>query len=456
MPINRRFVLKLLATSALLPISAHALASSRKPNRKPNFIIVLCDDLGYGDIEPTGGKAIPTPNLNRMAREGMVLTDYYAPQNVCTPSRAGLLTGRYPIRTGLAQAVILQFDKRVLPLGEVTIAEALKPAGYVSGLFGKWHLGHLGPDWQPTKHGFDRAVGIPLSHDATPPLWLFTDVSPDIEPKREEAVLSELQQRFYADAESFIETNAHRPFFVELALSAPHLPSYPNAKHRDAKMQSAYGEVVEEIDAIMGRLMSKLRALGLERDTFVIFTSDNGPGYEGSSGGLRDRKGGAGYEGGYRVPCIVWRPGTVPARQRCNSITMGIDFLPTFCAMAGVAPPAGVIIDGKDISAVMTRGEQSPHEALILFDEEEVSAIRTQRWKFVANTYYHGHLRALEKLYPQLYDMSVDQSETYSVAERHPDVVTEMQKKLTDAREVFGPLKLGERGRPQLTPPTKI
>ena len=438
MPADRRHVLGLLATSALHAVASPGYAATRKPN----FIIVLCDDLGYGDVEPTGGKAISTPNLNRMAREGMVLTDYYAPQNVCTPSRAALLTGRYALRTGLAQKVILVNDKRVLPRSEITIPEALKPAGYVSGLFGKWHLGHLGPDWQPTKHGFDRAVGIPYSHDAMP-LWLFTDESPDVEPRREDVVLSDLQQRFYGEAESFIMANAHRPFFVELALSAPHLPNYPNAKHRDAKMQSAYGEVVEEIDVIMGRLMNKLRALGLERHTLVIFTSDNGPGYEGSSGGLRDRKGGAGYDGGYRVPCIAWRPGAVPAGRRCNSISMGIDFLPTFCAMADTAPPAGVVIDGKDISQVLTRCAPSPHEALILFDEEEVSAIRTQRWKFVANTYYHGNLRALEKLYPQLYDMNADPSESFSVAERHPDVVIEMQKRLADARVAFEPLKLG-------------
>ena len=436
MTANRRLVLALLGTSALCAISRPAFAETRKPN----FIIVLCDDLGYGDIEPTGGKTIPTPNLNRMAREGMVLTDYYAPQNVCTPSRAGLLTGRYPIRTGLAEKVILLNDNRILPVSEVTIPDALKGAGYVSGLFGKWHLGHLGPDWQPTKHGFDRAFGIPYSHDMMP-LWLFTDVSPDVEPKREEVVFSELQQRFYAEAESFIESNANRPFFVELALSAPHLPEYPNAKYRDAKMQSAYAEVVVEIDAIMGRLMGKLQKLGIDRDTFVIFTSDNGPGFEGSGGGLRDRKGGAGYDGGYRVPCLAWRPGRVPAGRRCNSITMGIDFLPTFCAFAGIAPPAGVTIDGKDLSAVLTRGAPSPHEALILFDEEEVSAIRTQRWKFVGNTYYHGNLRALEKLYPQLYDVEADPSESYSVADRHPVVLAEMQRRLSNAREVFRPLK---------------
>jgi arylsulfatase A len=443
---NRRTTLALLVSTALTAV-APVSAAPRK--RKPNFIVILCDDLGYGDIEPTGGSLIPTPQLNRMARQGTVLTDYYAPQNICTPSRAGLLTGRYPIRSGLAWGAILQADTRVLPLTEVTIPAALKSAGYVSGLFGKWHLGHLGPDWQPTKHGFDRFVGIPYSHDMQP-LKLFTDTRPDAAPTSEEPVMSELQQRFYAEAEQFIETNKDRPFFVELALSAPHLANYPNAKYRDPKMQSAYGQVVEEIDAIVGRLLDKLRLLGLDRDTLVIFTSDNGPWYEGSSGILRDRKGGAGYDGGYRVPCIVWQPGTVPAGKRCNSITMGIDFLPTFCAMAGQAAPSANVIDGKDISAVLTRGAPSPHEALLLFDDEEVTAVRTQGWKYVAQTYFHGRLMSVDNRYPQLYDMAADPGETYSVNARYPEVVSDMKAKLSAARATFGPLKRGmpSFGRP--------
>lgn len=438
---DRRHFLALLCTTALSAVAKPAFAARKQ--RKRNFIVILCDDLGYGDIEPTGGKIIPTPHLNRMAREGMVLTDYYAPQNICTPSRAGLLTGRYPIRTGLAWGAILQFDRRVLPLSEITIPEALKSAGYVSGLFGKWHLGHHGPNWQPTRHGFDRFVGIPYSHDMQP-LALITDSSPDIEPTREEPVLSELQQRFYAEAEKFIDANTDRPFFMELALSAPHLANYPNAKYRDAKMQNAYGEVVGEIDAIVGRLLAKLRAKGIAQDTLVIFTSDNGPWYEGSTGGLRDRKGGAGYDGGYRVPFIAWQPGRVPADQRCGSIAMGIDLLPTFCAMAGVAPPAGVLLDGKDISAVITSGAPSPHDALLLFDDEEVTAIRTQRWKYVAQTYFHGHLMSIENRYPQLYDMTADIGESYSVTERHADVAAEMQRRLVEARAAFKPLKLGD------------
>jgi arylsulfatase A len=447
---NRRHMLALLAGTALATRVPSAFAARAK--RKPNFIVILCDDLGYGDIEPTGGTAIPTPNLNRMARQGMVLTDYYAPANVCTPSRVGLLTGRYPIRSGLGWGVIMQGDTRVLPLSEVTIPQALKPAGYVSGLFGKWHLGHSGPNWRPTQHGFDRFFGIPYSHDMMP-LTLITDTGPDAKPSFVEPVLSDLQQRFYEEAVGFIETNRDKPFFVELALSAPHLENYPNAKYRDPKMAGAYGEVVEEIDAIVGRLMAKLRELGLERDTLVIFTSDNGPWFEGSTGGLRDMKGGAGYEGGYRVPCIAWQPGTVPAGKRCNSIAMGIDFLPTFCAMAGVAPQTGVMLDGKDITPVLTRAAPSPHEALFLFNDEEVTAVRTQRWKCVSSVYYHGYFLPVDQKYPQLFDMATDPGEHYSVHARHPDVLADMRGKIAEARAKFGSMK---RGTPKIGAPVGI
>ncbi|MDR2326383.1 MAG: sulfatase [Acidovorax sp.] len=439
MPTNRRTALTLLSGTAL----AQALPGMTAPGkRKPNFIIILCDDLGYGDIQPTGGRLIPTPQLNRMAREGMVLTDYYAPQNLCTPSRAGLLTGRYPIRSGLARGVILQKDNRMLPLDELTIPAALRPAGYISGLFGKWHLGHLGPDWQPTKHGFDYFFGIPYSHSMEP-LSLFTDTGPDALPTAEVPVMSELQQRFYSEAEQFITTHKDRPFFLELALSAPHLENYPNAKYRDPKMQSAYAEVVGEVDAIVGHLLDKLRSLRLEQDTLVIFTSDNGPWYEGSTGVLRDRKGGAGYDGGYRVPCIAWRPGTVPADTRGNAIAMGIDFLSTFCAMAGQSLPASTLLDGKDISAVLTRAAPTPHEALLLFDDEEVAAIRTQRWKYVAHTHFHGKRTRLDARYPQLYDVAADPGESYSVDRRYPEVLAVMQQRLAQARSLFAPLKRG-------------
>lgn len=435
---RRQFLGATAATVAALGVHGEAIAATR---RKPNFIIILCDDLGWGDIEPDGGATIRTPNLNRMATEGNVLTDYYAPQNICTSSRAGLLTGRYAIRTGLGYSVILPNDERRLPLSEVTIAAALKPAGYVSALFGKWHLGHTGPSWQPTRHGFDQFFGLQYSHDMKP-LALYTDNGPDQEPTREEVIEDQLQQRFYAAAEKFITDHADRPFFVELALSAPHLPNYPDARFRDKTMQGAYADTVTEIDAIVGRLMAHLKTLGIDRDTLVILTSDNGPWYEGSTGGLRDRKGGAAYDGGYRVPCIARQPGVVRSGMRTHSIAMGIDFLPTFCAMAGIPNPAGVELDGRDISALLTQGASSPHDQLLLFNDEDVVAVRTQRWKYATRSYYHGSLATTENVgYPQLFDVAADISESYSLAKVQPEVLADMQARMEAARARFGPLK---------------
>lgn len=420
------------------------------PTRKPNFIIILCDDLGYGDIGAMGGK-IPTPNIDRLAREGTVLTDYYAPANICTPSRAGMLTGRYPVRTGLGWQAIMQWEKRGLPLSEVTIPKVLKAAGYVSALVGKWHLGHVAPSWPPTNHGFDLFFGIPYSHDQLP-LALYTDKGSGRQLTKEKVVFPELQQRFADRALKFISDNASNPFFLQLALSAPHLPNDPDSKHQGRSAQGAYGDEVEEVDDIVGRVMAHLKALGLEHDTLVIFTSDNGPWYEGSTGGLRERKGGAGYDGGYRVPFIAHMPGTVPAGKRINSIAMGIDMLPTFCAMAGVPEPSGVKIDGKDISAVLTKGAPSPHEELFLFDNEDVVAVRTQHWKYVAATYYHGYLLPISGRVknitdsPQLYDMLSDNTENYSLSTRNPAVVSDMQARLARARAEFAPLRTTKSG----------
>lgn len=405
--------------------------------RAPNFIIVLCDDLGFGDTSLYGASAIRTPALERMAREGVLLTDYYAPANICTPSRAGLLTGRYPVRTGLGYEVIMQADDRGLPGSEVTIAQALKPAGYVSGLFGKWHLGHRSTGWPPTKHGFDRFFGIPYSHDMTP-LALFEAEASREEVRSEPAVLPQLQQRFYAEAERFIEANRTRPFFVELALSAPHLPEHPHAPFDPAGRAGPYGAVVAEIDSLVDRLLGKLRELKLDRDTVVVFTSDNGPWFEGSPGPFRDRKGGSGYEGGYRVPFVAWAPGRIPPGRTVSSMFCGIDLLPTFCAMAGTPLPAGVQIDGRDVTAVWTRGAPSPHEALILFDNEDPVAVRTQRWKYVAASHYRALRLPFAALgYDELYDLQADRSESYSVAASHPDVSAALKSRLAAATAEF-------------------
>jgi arylsulfatase A len=415
------------------------MTSSKRP---PNFVVVLCDDLGYGDVSLYGPSLIRTPEVERMAREGVTLTDYYAPANLCTPSRAGLLTGRYPVRTGLGFEVIMQQDDRGLPLTEVTIAKALKPH-YASGLFGKWHLGHRGEAWPPTNHGFDAFFGIPYSHDMAP-LSLYEAEAGRGKVGELPVDFPRLQQDFLAKAQAFIAARQAEPFFVLLSLSAPHLPAWPTPPHDPAGPAGPYGAVVEEIDAILGRLLDQIRALGLTEDTVVVFTSDNGPWFEGSPGWLRERKGGAAYDGGYRVPFVAWGPGRLPAGARSGAITMGIDLLPTLLAMAGLPAPAGVTLDGRDISEVLIHGAPSPHEALILFDNEVPVGVRTQDWKYLVSAYYRGLKLPLSPWGDQLFDMKTDPSESYSVAAGHPEALATMKAHMERAKAEFAPFRLAE------------
>jgi arylsulfatase A-like enzyme len=257
-----------------------------------------------------------------------------------------------------------------------------------------------------------------------------------------EVDFSQLQQQFYEHTERFIEANRNRPFFVELALSAPHLPEHPHAPFDSSTFAGPYGAVVQEIDSIVGRLLDKLRALNLEHDTVVIFTSDNGPWFEGSPGWLRERKGGGGYDGGYRVPFVAWAPGRIPAGKRVSSMAMGIDLLPTFRAMAGLPPLDGVVLDGRDISRVLTDAAASPHDELVLFDNEVPIAIRTPDWKYIASAYYRGQKLPFALLgYEELYSLRDDPSENYSVAETHPQVAADMKARLAAAKAEFAPFK---------------
>jgi arylsulfatase A len=429
-----------IAILAVAALTANCAAQSRASQR--NFIVILADDMGYGDVQPLGG-SIPTPAINRMALQGILATSYYSPANLCTPSRAGLLTGRYPVRTGLAYEVIQPNDDRGIPLSEKTIPDALKPT-YVSGLFGKWHLGQTGPDWLPTHHGFDTYYGIPYSHDMLP-LAVYDADAKTGEVKTSPPDYPNLQQQFYAHAEQFIEQNRNHPFFVELALSAPHLPEYPNTNFKGtSKTAGPYGDVITEIDSIVGRLLDKLKALSLDQNTVVILTSDNGPWFEGSSGPLRDRKGGMAYDGASRVPFIAWAPGLIQPGTKTSSIISGIDLLPTFCHLAGLPLPQGVELDGRDISQVLTSGAASPHDEIVLFNNEDVVGIRTQQWKFVDENYWRGGITNFSnRKYKQLFDATTDISESYSLADTHPDVLLDMQTRLKQARETYAPFKKG-------------
>ncbi|MCR5881107.1 sulfatase [Phenylobacterium sp. J367] len=430
---------RLLGSGAAVAAATLAGPLAAAPRRKPNIVVILCDDLGYGDLGVFGSRLIRTPNIDRLAREGARLTDFYAAANVCTPSRAGLLTGRYPIRMGLAHEVIQAGDtSRGLPQSEVTIAEALRPE-YATALVGKWHLGHVAPWWPPTSQGFDVFFGLPYSHDMKP-IGLFTS-GPGVELTREDVDMARLTERFFDRGLAFVEDQQAKPFLLMLALTAPHLPLVPHPDHKGHSPAAAYGDVVEEVDAGVGRLLAKLKALGLDRDTLVILTSDNGPWFDGSAGPLRDRKGGAGWDGGYRVPFVARYPAVIPAGLTSDAIAMNIDLLPTFLALAGQAPPA-VELDGRDLTRVLTtRRAPSPHDELILFNNEQVAAIRTQRWKLVGRSYYRHLDLPLDRLgWTGLFDVQADPSESYNLAAAHPDVLADMKARMQRAQAKFEPM----------------
>ena len=416
-------------------------------SRKPNFIVIMADDLGYGDIGCDGGTLIRTPNLDQMAAEGVRFTDFYASANVCTPSRAGLLTGRYAIRSGLAHEVIQPADTTGLPLSEITIPKALGEA-YASALIGKWHLGHVAPHWPPTAYGFDRFYGLPYSHDMKP-LSLYAGEGEAVVVTEAKVDFAKLTENFFEQTFAFAEQNRDRPFFALVTLTAPHIPLRPNPDDLTGSPAGAYGEVVEEIDLNIGRLLARLKALGLDEDTLVIFTSDNGPWFEGSSGPFRDRKGGSAWDGGYRVPFIARQPGVLPAGVVTDALSSNLDVLPTLMAMAGMAPPADRELDGADLSAVMTQGAASPHDQFVLFVNNHVAAVRTARWKYVVRSYYRTFDVPLDR-YPLLFDMGIDPGETYSVAALHPDALAEMTARVAAARAKYDPI--GKSFAPHIAP----
>ncbi len=378
---------------------------------RPNIVLIFADDLGYGDVgcfNPNG--PFETPSLDRMAREGARLTSFYVPTPYCAPSRGTILTGRYPFRHTVVRnpAPDAGQSNFGLPQAEITIAEILKSAGYATAAFGKWHLGHK-PQWLPRTQGFDDYFGILYSNDMFP-----------VQLVENESVLeypvpqSTLTRRYTERAMQFIDRHQHEPFFVYLPHAMPHKPlaasdDYYTPHTRD----DLYADVIRELDANVGRLLDKLQQLSLDEKTLVIFTSDNGPWYGGSTAGLRGMKGKT-WEGGLRVPMIARMPGVIPSGVTNPAPAGTIDILPTICQLVGAAQPDDRVIDGRDIMPLMKdSAAPSPHAAIFGMQGNRLATIRAGKWKL--------HVRSPG---PQRFSSLSDEELAQWIDPRGPDGVT--------------------------------
>ncbi|MEM7459482.1 MAG: sulfatase [Pseudomonadota bacterium] len=399
---------------------------------QPNIILVLTDDLGYGDLGVTGAQTISTPHLDQMAGEGVLLTSFYAAANVCTPSRAGLLTGRYPVRMGLARDVVRPQSTHGLPQSETTIAELLQAEGYQTAMIGKWHLGHL-PQYWPTEHGFETFYGVRYSNDMQP--FGLYDQSDLIEEPVDQTTLT---RRYTERAVDIIAASDNQPFFLYLAHTFPHIPLFAEDPFLGGSEAGLYGDTVETIDWSMGQIFRALEAAGKDRDTLVIFTSDNGPWFEGSSGDSRNRKGST-WEGAYRVPFIARWPDVLPAGDVSDAPVSGLDILPTLAAIAGAGPDAGSTLDGRDIWPVLETGAASPHDTLFFFDQDQIAAVRSGDHRLVLRSYYRT-IDIPHRLfdYPLLFNLKTDPAESYSLTEREPELVKHLLDLVDAEYEALG------------------
>jgi len=414
--------------------------------KPPNIVLINCDDLGYGDLGCYGSQVNDTPAIDRMAAEGGRFTDFYMVSPVCSASRAGMLTGCYPARIGFGgYSVLFPGQAEGLHRDECTIAEILKQRGYATRHIGKWHCGDQ-PEFLPTQFGFDGYFGIPYSNDMG--RQKEDDTHPPLPLLRDETVIQEqpdqtsITERYTEDAVRFVRANADRPFFLYLAHMHVHLPHFPPAHFLAASRNGPYGGAVKTIDWSTDVILDELRELGIEKNTLVVFTSDNGSNtrFNGSNAPLRGRKGQT-WEGGQRVPCIMRWPGVIPAGTECNGIAASIDFLPTFAALAGGEAPRDRMIDGLDISNLLRRPDaQSPRDTFFYYSGNRLDAVRQGPWKlFVGRPGSEGPLQ-------ELYNLDDDIAESNDVHDKHPDVVAALTKLTEDCRKDIGDQHLGVAG----------
>ncbi len=469
---------------------ARAAAADAGPESLPNLVVIFIDDMGYADIGPFGAKGYDTPHLDRMAREGRRFTDFVVSSAVCSASRAALLTGCYHRRVGISGALSPRSTIGI-NAQEVTLAEICKQKGYATAIFGKWHLGHH-PKFLPLEHGFDEYFGLPYSNDMWPLHPAYADLPataakrkrgfpnlPLIEGRKvvnpkvtgeDQAMLT----TWYTErAVDFIKRNKDRPFFLYVPHSMVHVPLFVSEKFRGKSQRGLFGDVVMEVDWSVGQILDTIRNNGLEKRTWVVFTSDNGPwlsygDHAGSAGPLREGKG-TEFEGGIREPTIMWWPGRIPAGTVCDELASTIDILPTMAALIGAELPKHKI-DGKDIRPLMfgQPGARSPHEVFYCYYAGgQLQAVRDRRWKLHLPHSYRtlagrpGGTGGKPAPYSQakiglaLFDLKNDVGETTNVADKHPEVVQRLMEYAEQAREDLGD-RLTDRKGKGIRPPGRL
>jgi len=457
---NRRNFLKTAGfTAAALALSGcESFFKQASSLDKPNVVIIFCDDVGYADVGVFGAKGYKTPNIDRMAAEGVKFTDFYAAAPSCTPSRAALMTGCYPQRVSLPN-VIGPSAKIGISSEEKTIAEVLKPLGYTTACYGKWHLGHH-PEFLPMRHGFDDYFGLPYSNDMWPK-HPTNDKYPDLPLIEGERVIeynpdqTQLTTWYTERSVRFIEKNKDRPFFLYLPHSMAHVPLFVSDKFKGKSEQGMYGDVMMEIDWSVGQILLTLKRLGIDKKTLVIFSSDNGPwlsygDHAGSARPLREGKGTT-FDGGQRESTIMRWPGRIPAGKVCKEPASTMDILPTVAKLTG-APLPSHTIDGRDIWPLMSGrpGAKSPHEAFFYYRGYALEAVRSGKWKLHLPHAYRtlagreGGTGGQPAKYEQaeiglsLFDLEKDIGEQNDVSSQYPDVVERLLSLAEQMRRELG------------------
>jgi arylsulfatase A-like enzyme len=431
------------------------LAPAFADDRPPNIVLIYADDMGYADLNCFGSPYADSPNLDRMAAEGRKFTGFCVAQAVCSASRAALLTGCYPNRIGI-QGALGPAANHGINDDEVTIAELLKPRGYATAIYGKWHLGHH-PQFLPKRHGFDDYFGLPYSNDMWPkhPNAKFPDL-PLIDGEKAVELnpdQSKLTTWYTEHAVKFMEANQQRPFFLYVPHAMPHVPLFVSEKYSGKSDRGIYGDVIREIDWSVGQILQTLNRLKLDQQTLVIFTSDNGPwlsygNHGGSAKPFREGKGTA-WEGGVRVPCIMRWPGKIPAGTECHELAATIDVLPTIAKLTGTELPKHKI-DGLDVSNLLLKdaSEKTPHDVYWYYWGDGLHAIRSGPWKLhFPHNYVHvdvpganGQPGKLSQPTTRLalYNLDADIGETTDVSAQHPDVVAKLTALAELARDDLG------------------